>query len=507
MPSLEPRHLALPASVRLLWRNRSPLTRTIIVVTLGLVSFVVLAGSLGAHRHVLNIPAIYNNGFHPLPPLYPKYAEEERLLPQHDKNLPFPEGAHGRFLRFEDQLWGTGLNNQLFEVLLNSEIAYRSNRAYVFTPFIWDAIAKGDYVAVKSDTHLPAALSTNVRATHVPLRAILRSPTSGEPWPNHPNPPPRSVSREWYDKVCPPSRRFIIDTTETNERIGVDFERDSTPVIIEKWSEYLRNLDEPCAHINWDTPRINDFRTMGSPSLELLWPSFSASPVMTAFQWSPVVIHAVENNLQLLRLSSSQSRIEGGIQPADAPRHPDIVPGLITLHVRRQDFEGRKYTTLSTFAPFHGWAQLSFLPDRLILPPSATESESERAKYVFPRCWLEIDGIVERLHSLRAEYNHVAHEEGKKIELKKVHVATNGNPEWVGELKKALWRDGWGSVTSTYDLRLDWEEGGAPVDGAIDMEMAARGEVFVGNGFSTFTSTTVSLRLVRGIPPSQTHFW
>ncbi|KAF8303085.1 hypothetical protein DL93DRAFT_2173140 [Clavulina sp. PMI_390] len=486
-----------PAAITHLWRRRSPIVRTIFVICLGIVSFILVVGSMGARRDFRSISRLYTNWFNRLPPLYPQYAAEEVLLAQHNVSLSFPEGQDGRFIRFEDQMWGLGLNNQLFEILLNSEIALRSNRAYAFTPFIWDAIAEGNFVPLKSDTHLPAALPTKFRATRIPLRAIIQSPTSGEPWPIDHTPPPRAVSHKWYDQVCPWERRVVINTIETNERIGVNFDRDNVVVIIERWSAYLRNLNQSCVHINWDAPRINDFRTMGDPALEQLWPSFSTSPVMTAFRWSNIVYRAVEKNIRLLGLSSSPMRIEG--RPNIGLINPDVLTGLVTLHVRRQDFTARS-------------SQLSFLPDRLFIPHSASGSEEERAKLVFPRCWLEIDAIVQRLHSLRTEYSNASKrndgKEGKReILLRKVHIATNGEPEWVDELKRALWRDGWGRMTSTYDMDLDWEESGTPMDGAIDLEMATRGEVFVGNGFSTFTSTTVSLRLVRGIPPNQTRFW
>lgn len=32
-----------------------------------------------------------------LPPLYPEYREFERHLPQHDPNLPYPEGSKGKY--------------------------------------------------------------------------------------------------------------------------------------------------------------------------------------------------------------------------------------------------------------------------------------------------------------------------------------------------------------------------------------------------------------------------
>lgn len=51
-----------------------------------------------------------------LPPLYPELKVAELALPQHDEDLPFPEGKNARFVRFGNQMWGVGLNNQIFEM-------------------------------------------------------------------------------------------------------------------------------------------------------------------------------------------------------------------------------------------------------------------------------------------------------------------------------------------------------------------------------------------------------
>jgi uncharacterized SAM-binding protein YcdF (DUF218 family) len=40
----------------------------------------------------------------------------ERDLPQHNLALPVPEGGHGRFVRFSNQLKGQGWNNVLGEM-------------------------------------------------------------------------------------------------------------------------------------------------------------------------------------------------------------------------------------------------------------------------------------------------------------------------------------------------------------------------------------------------------
>lgn len=39
-----------------------------------------------------------------LPPLYEKYVEYEREMPQHDLSLPFPEGKYAKFLWFDNHV-------------------------------------------------------------------------------------------------------------------------------------------------------------------------------------------------------------------------------------------------------------------------------------------------------------------------------------------------------------------------------------------------------------------
>ena len=51
-----------------------------------------------------------------IPPSYTEYYEYERNLPQHNLELPAPEGETVKLLRFPDHIWGHGLNNILQEV-------------------------------------------------------------------------------------------------------------------------------------------------------------------------------------------------------------------------------------------------------------------------------------------------------------------------------------------------------------------------------------------------------
>ena len=143
-----------------------------------------------------------------------------------------------------------------FKSLLNTEIARRSGRAYVFTPFIWDPYVGDAYVKTNANSHL--AGSEKMRAARVPLRAYFESPTSGAPWPNG-DPTPRAVSDMWYDRMCPQDKRLQIDASKINKEIGVDFDKDEGIAIVDKWAMYLRSLDVQCANLQWETPRIIDF--------------------------------------------------------------------------------------------------------------------------------------------------------------------------------------------------------------------------------------------------------
>lgn len=92
---------------------------------------------------------------------------------------------------------------------------------------------------------------------------------------------------------------------------------------------------------------------MGSPRILSIWPSFSVSPVLTSFKFSSIVVGAVEKNLELLGISSP-SRIEGLPKPGSVKQTVgSVTPDLITLHVRRLDYESRalhRYTLLSLCA-------------------------------------------------------------------------------------------------------------------------------------------------------------
>lgn len=112
--------------------------------------------------------------------------------------------------------------------------------------------------------------------------------------------------------------------------------------------------------------------------------------------------------------------------------------------------------------------------------------------YYLERCLPDIPQIVDRLRELKNDHPN----------LKKVYVLSNAWESWLGELRRELMKapvvdgtsenvkldaeagaeEAWEEVITSYDLLLDAEQ--RYVGMAVDMAIAERAEVFVGNGVS-----------------------
>ena len=141
---------------------------------------------------------------------------------------------------------------RLSNSMLNSEIARRARRAYVFTQFYWTGLTENDYVE-HGDS--PLVNSPKMWPSHVPLRAYIDSPTSGAPWPEG-DPTPRAVSVAWWERMCPLEKQLRIDGHKVNRELGVDIKKDEAAIIVAKWSSYLRNLDAQCVDITSGSPQF-----------------------------------------------------------------------------------------------------------------------------------------------------------------------------------------------------------------------------------------------------------
>lgn len=155
----------------------------------------------------------------------------------------------------------------------------------------------------------------------------------------------------------------------------------------------------------------------------------------------------------------------------------DTIPGLLVLHIRRGDFKSHCFDILARRGiGFTGFNSFPALTDHWALPPDVSDWE-RRALYA-RRCFPDITAIVDRVEQVRAE------EERAGRILDKVYIMTNGSPKWVRELESALRaRNAWGHIASSRDLMLTPEQ--KYVSQSLDMLVAQRAQVLVGNGVSS----------------------
>ncbi|KAF8595320.1 hypothetical protein BDV93DRAFT_501353 [Ceratobasidium sp. AG-I] len=409
----------------------------------------------------------------------------EAQLPQHNLSLAYPEGSDGRFVRFSNQVWRLGWNNVLQERLLNTILTYESNRAPVFSSFEAWAHPPRDDTTPSGDREVLV----------VPYTALLSGPTAGSPWPKGDS-HPRAISQSWWEVVCPPSKRHILDGHQVMDKIG----KDSDGIrLLTEWTKVVRDAPGGCLEITGT--RAFDYLLIGSTRVLSLWDTFSKHPVVLGLGESDVVADAVSRNLHKLQSNSQFDR-----RPLSS-KASDIIPGLVALHIRRGDYVEDKSANRGhcvLFArwesSFSGWSQLPQLPDKFVLPPrngvELGQTSPELIDYYHQRCLPTPTQVASRLHSLKSEKR-----------LTHVFIASNAEPSYLSELRSALASDEWApdAIITSADLELGWR--GVSVGVAVDMAIMTRAEVFIGNGLSSLTSNVVMRRLTTGRAVDSVRLW
>ncbi|TFK34536.1 hypothetical protein BDQ12DRAFT_700367 [Crucibulum laeve] len=424
-----------------------------------------------------------------IPPRYKDVRSYERHLPQH--NTTEARAERRKYIRFPDHLWGHGLNNILQESLLMSYIAYASGRAYVFEDYTW--------------SHLPLPYTIYdfaLRPTRIPLNSFISGPTAGGPMDN--SHVPRAISSEFWNEVCPPEKRRIIHARDS------PYEADG-PVLVEWWKDHLAGLEDECIEVDEKERRVVDKYFFGGPRLTALFPSLSISPILASFTWSPLVLSALARNFALLRPTNPSSLFASSTPQAPPP----ILSGLVAIHLRRGDYKRHCPRLAAWGSTYMGFNSFPSLPDKFDpmqfnvtwQPASpapgadlqfADNNDPEALKkveaYYLEHCLPDIDQVVVRLRKVRED----------NPDLRRVYVLTNAWSWWLGSLAKALKKDGWEELVTTLDMELDSEQ--SWVSMAVDMAIAERAEVFVGNGFSSLTANIVMLRMAKGLTAASNRF-
>ncbi|KAI0061373.1 hypothetical protein BV25DRAFT_1826885 [Artomyces pyxidatus] len=395
----------------------------------------------------------------PLPPNFYNWHDREKALPQHNMDLPAPQGRHGRYIWFANNVKNLGWGNVMQEIVLNAHLAYLAKRTYVFDNYTWEVTSE-DYSDYNGKP-IPA---------RIPLTALLAGPIAGDPFPP-PDTTPPAVIPEFFDLVC--VNRTVID----RETVNGPMPDASAAAIYQAWIEKLEAVEDPCVEIEKMSAQIFDFWLFGdSRRLLDVWPSLWKSPILQGFKWSPLITDAVEANREL---------IHPAIAKNDAHREP--LPGLLALHIRRGDFVDHCTHLANWSARFVGFNEFPQLPDKFVPPEGGGGGFNTDVGHAIYRshCFPDIPQIVRKVMEVRESPGGHA--------LRRVYVLTNGPREWLAELKEALHLAApWTSISTSRDLTITHEQ--KYVAQAIDMLIAQRADVFIGNGFSSMTSNVVMVR-------------
>ncbi|KAF8629201.1 hypothetical protein AX17_005786 [Amanita inopinata Kibby_2008] len=227
---------------------------------------------------------------------------------------------------------------------------------------------------------------------------------------------------------------------------------------------------------------ILNWSYLASPSLRTIWPTFQKY-LSDHFQWSDPVVSIVERTQIKLNLQSKNFNLEG--EP------------YMALHLRRGDFETHCQYLAQHRMGFTTWITLPSLHSS-IYPPSL---DVTNATSIIEHCYPSLQRILAAVsHQVRSRPNlrvlHILHDGGWNHPL--VYIQ---HYKLAEALTNAAWasRQGWTSekpmhrVTHSGMVPIQWGEGDWKV--AVDVELARRAEVFIGNGYSSLSSQVVALRL------------
>ena len=341
---------------------------------------------------------------------------------------------------------------------MNTWLAYKSKRAYVFQDYVWNR------------EHYPWPMAKYMLSRpRTPLNALLSGPSAGGLWDPDDN-APRSISEEWFDIVCPKSERRIILTADVKPAVFWE----TGDVIFKHWEKLLTDAPERCIEIqpkDDEVPQIFDLWLWGSTRILPLWEEFKNSPVSRLLGPSAIVRAAVRRNEHLL------------LHRGPRPTLRDPYERMLAIHLRRGDFKHHCLSLAKWNSSFHSWNLLPSLPDKFIHPEGYEwgKNTPEGIAHYKKHCYPEDDVILEKIQKSREEYIQAA-SPGEHRVLDVIFLLTNDATSWVDDLKAKLRESGWYTVVTTKDLKLYQEQ--KDVGLAVDMEFARKAAVFVGNGVS-----------------------
>ncbi|KAH9854348.1 hypothetical protein C2E23DRAFT_818297 [Lenzites betulinus] len=416
-----------------------------------------------------------------LPPLYENYHRAELSLPQHHWEQTEARKDE-KFLFVAGHSRNCGWGNAMQELLLNAYMAYKSGRAFVFANYTWNA--DGSQYSEYNGKKIPSL---------IPYSAIIRGQIVGGSFPPGDD-TPLAVHRDYFEAMCRVKTTFIRE--DISEIINY---KNSAKEITDGWRDKLAGVDDPCVQTAIESGQIYNFDVFGDPGAMLdIWPEFSTSPIITRFAWSALVELAFDSNRALfLPATSTESYLSHVPQTHTNAERYSQIDGLMAVHVRRGDFGDHCEWLGAIGATYAAFNAFPTMQDQYI--PSRTGNVEVDQAHARPHCFPSVAQIVRRIGEVRRS------EAGEGV--RRLHVMTNGDRQFVEELRAALLKEGeWPEgVTTSRDLVLDWEQ--RYVAQGVDMLVGQRAQVFIGNGFSTMTANIVTMRMANGFSSDSTRFW
>lgn len=215
-----------------------------------------------------------------------------------------------------------------------------------------------------------------------------------------------------------------------------------------------------------------------------VWPYLKHSPILKLFGWSSLAHHAFEANRALFSPAAV-------IPPQDPhPGCPTCVDryapldGLLAVHLRRGDFATHCPNLCHWGANFNAFNRFPEFVDPWDAPQG---DEDARMAVYMQRCLPTVEQIVAKIEEVRAS--------GAGRGLRNIYLMTNGEKEWLEELKAALWKAyRWQRIATSRDTVLTDEQ--KYVAQSMDMLVGERAQVYIGNGVSHSKSIVCILQLL-----------
>jgi len=225
------------------------------------------------------------------------------------------------------------------------------------------------------------------------------------------------------------------------------------------------------------------FSYLASASLGQVWPSFRQY-LSEHFEWSPQILEITQRSQEQLNLRQYFAINDG--------RDP-----YMAIHLRRGDFSDHCSRLADTKASFTTWAGLQSLKPST-LPPALDTTDPGN---ILLHCYSPLNRILDAISLQARTHPHI-----RTIHI--LHDAAIDHPQvWIDILKlktaftNAVWaaRNGWGESGPiqrvTHSGMIPLRSGENDFSIAVDMEIARRADVFIGNGYSSLSSQVIALRM------------